>query len=52
VNFFCGPRDDVAALWNAGVDFPLVDDLPAALDAARRLGIAPLSRVLPDLRAR
>jgi len=44
VNFFCGPRDDSAALWQAGVDFPLVDDVPAALAAAGRLGIAPLSR--------
>lgn len=44
LNFFCGPRDEVAALWRAGVDFPLVDDVAAALDAGRELGIEPLKR--------
>jgi glycerophosphoryl diester phosphodiesterase len=44
VNFFCGPRDDASALWQAGVDFPLVDDVPAALAAAANVGIAPLPR--------
>ena len=39
INFFCGPSDDVAALWRAGVDFPLVDDVPAALSAAAEVGI-------------
>ena len=44
VNFFCGPAEDVVALWRAGVDFPLVDDVPSALAAARRVGIAPIAR--------
>jgi len=44
INFFCGPSDDVAALWRGGVDFPLVDDVPAALAAAREVGIEPLVR--------
>ena len=44
INFFCGPADDVAALWRAGVDFPLVDDVPAALAAAVEVGITPLVR--------
>jgi glycerophosphoryl diester phosphodiesterase len=44
INFFCGPGDDAAALWRAGVDFPLVDDVPAALERGRPLGILPLER--------
>lgn len=44
VNFFCGPAEDIAALWRAGVDFPLVDDVPAALAAAAGVGIAPVRR--------
>jgi glycerophosphoryl diester phosphodiesterase len=44
INFFCGPGDDVVALWRAGVDFPLVDDVPAALAAGRSIGIEPRSR--------
>lgn len=44
VNFFCAPGADLAALWRAGIDFPLVDDVPAALEAARAEGIAPLQR--------
>lgn len=38
---FCCLRDpqDLEALFRAGVDFPLVDDLEPALDEARRLGI-------------
>lgn len=45
VNYFCNPEgEDLAALFRAGVDFVLVDDLPAALDEARAVGIAPLPR--------
>ena len=44
LNFFCGPRDDVEELLRAGIDFPLVDDVRAALEAARRVGIPPLAR--------
>jgi glycerophosphoryl diester phosphodiesterase len=44
INFFCGPGDDPAALWRAGVDFPLVDDVPAALAAGLELGIEPVRR--------
>jgi glycerophosphoryl diester phosphodiesterase len=44
INYFCAPSDDVAALWRAGVDFPLVDDVLAALAAAHEVGIAPLVR--------
>jgi glycerophosphoryl diester phosphodiesterase len=44
INFFCGPGEDVAALWRAGVDFPLVDDVPVALASGRSLGIEPLRR--------
>ena len=31
-------------LWRAGVDFPLVDDVPAALAAGRGLGIEAVRR--------
>jgi glycerophosphoryl diester phosphodiesterase len=44
INFFCGPSDDVTALWRAGVDFPLVDDVPVALARGRDVGIFPLPR--------
>jgi glycerophosphoryl diester phosphodiesterase len=44
VNYFAGPElPDLAALFDAGVDFVLVDDVPAALEAARKLGIPPRS---------
>jgi glycerophosphoryl diester phosphodiesterase len=42
VNFFCAPDSDVAALLAAGVDFPLVDDVLAALGVATRFGVTPL----------
>jgi hypothetical protein len=47
VNFFCSPNPspaDLTALFGAGVDFVLVDDLERGLAAARRVGIAPLAR--------
>jgi glycerophosphoryl diester phosphodiesterase len=44
LNYFCEPDADLAALWRAGIDFPLVDDVPAALEVARGVGIAPLPR--------
>lgn len=47
VNFFCAPgvgADDLCELFSLGVDFVLVDDLPLALEAARRAGIEPLAR--------
>lgn len=43
VNFFCAADTDVAALFAAGVDFPLVDDVEAALALAARHGISPLA---------
>ncbi len=33
--------DSLASLYEAGVDFPLVDDVAPMMDAARRLGIEP-----------
>ncbi len=47
VNFFCPPHPsgrDLDDLFAAGVDFALVDDLPHALERARRIGIEPLRR--------
>jgi len=42
VNYLAGPQPGgVAALFEAGVDFVLVDDVPTALEEARRIGIAP-----------
>lgn len=42
VNFFCTPDSDVAALFAAGVDFPLVADVSGGLSAAQRFGVSPL----------
>jgi glycerophosphoryl diester phosphodiesterase len=42
VNFFCAPDTDVNALFAAGVDFPLVDDVAAGLKIAERFGVTPL----------
>lgn len=48
VNYFAGPEPvDLAALFDAGVDFVLVDDVPASLETARRLGILPAGHALP-----
>lgn len=47
VNFVCAPKPsdhELLALFDAGVDFILVDDLDQGLEVAARLGIAPLSR--------
>jgi glycerophosphoryl diester phosphodiesterase len=47
VNFFCSSNPsaaELAALFEAGVDFVLVDDLERGLTAARRVGIEPLAR--------
>jgi glycerophosphoryl diester phosphodiesterase len=47
VNFMCSPTPSPAelrALFDAGVDFVLVDDLAGALRAARSVGILPLDR--------
>lgn len=45
VNFFGDPRGErLGALFGAGVDFVLVDELPGALETARALGIAPIAR--------
>lgn len=45
VNYFCRPdADDVAPLFEAGVDFALVDDVAMALAQTARLGICPLRR--------
>ena len=42
VNYVAAPDvGDVAALFDAGVDFVLVDDVPAGLAQAERIGIAP-----------
>lgn len=42
INFFCDPQATrVQELFERGVDFPLVDDLVAALEVAERLGIRP-----------
>ncbi len=44
VNFVGGPEPvDLEALFEAGIDFVLVDDVPRALGEARRLGIEPRS---------
>lgn len=49
INFFCDPEgSDLEALFRAGVDFALVDELEPALEQVRKLGIAPLDRT-PDL---
>ena len=42
INFFCAADTDVAALFEVGVDFPLVDDVDGALRHARAHGIEPL----------
>ncbi len=47
VNFFCAPSpsdQELLALFDAGVDFILVDDLCQGLDVATRVGVAPLAR--------
>jgi glycerophosphoryl diester phosphodiesterase len=47
VNFFCAPEPsavDLEALFDAGVDFVLVDDLERGIAAARARGIEPLPR--------
>ncbi|MCG8591873.1 MAG: glycerophosphodiester phosphodiesterase [Proteobacteria bacterium] len=45
INFFCAPdAPDVGALFDAGVDFVLVDDVRAALEVAASRGIAPRTR--------
>lgn len=43
VNFFCAPDSDVRALFAAGVDFPLVDDIDRAMRIAESFGVAPLA---------
>lgn len=48
VNFMCAPNadvDELDALFRSGVDFVLVDDLEVGLEAARRVGVAPLARL-------
>ncbi len=48
VNFFGDPRGErLEALFGAGVDFVLVDELPGALETAHRLGIPPVARAAP-----
>lgn len=42
VNFFCAPETDLVALFEAGVDFPLVDDVKAALAVGAAFGVHPL----------
>ncbi len=45
VNYFCDPGGcELAPLFEAGVDFALVDDVAAALDEVRALGIEPIER--------
>lgn len=45
VNYCCDPEAaDLEVAFAAGVDFALVDDLPRALERARRLGVLPLGR--------
>jgi glycerophosphoryl diester phosphodiesterase len=45
VNHCCDPElCDLEAIFAAGVDFALVDDLPRGLEQARRLGMPPLRR--------
>lgn len=45
LNFFCDPeREDVTALFEAGIDFAIVDDVSRGLAAAAGFGIAPLPR--------
>jgi len=45
VNYFCDPAGcALAPLFEAGIDFALVDDVDAALDEVRPLGIVPVAR--------
>ena len=47
VNFFCAPKpsdQELLTLFDAGVDFILVDDLSQGLEVAARAGIAPVPR--------
>ena len=45
VNYFCDPQGcELAPLFEAGIDFVLVDDIAAALRDVRALGIEPIRR--------
>jgi glycerophosphoryl diester phosphodiesterase len=45
INYFCNAQSaELGGLFEAGVDFVLVDDLADALAQARTIGIAPLAR--------
>ena len=47
VNFVCAPdasAESLVALFEAGVDFVMVDALGPAFEAARRVGVQPLGR--------
>ncbi len=57
INYCCTNNpDDLPALFDAGFDFLLVDDVGPMMDAARRLGIEPWKPVtrkaLPESTAR
>jgi glycerophosphoryl diester phosphodiesterase len=45
VNYFCSPDGcELTPLFEAGVDFALVDDVAAALEEVRAIGIEPVAR--------
>lgn len=45
VNYFCDPGGcELVPLFEAGIDFALVDDVAAALEEVRAIGIEPLAR--------
>jgi hypothetical protein len=46
LNYCCTSSPDTVRAWiQAGIDFPLVDDISAAVEVASELGIEPRPRV-------